>query len=81
MVQTHMMYPTQNETGKDASQKFSGRLIKYVFFNILNIHSRNSDHKMLVPANPHKPLALHFDKNACVPHTLGLQTGALETVL
>lgn len=36
---------------------------------------------MLVPANPHKPLALHFDKNACVPHTLGLQTGALETVL
>lgn len=76
-----MMYPTQNETGKDTSQKSSGRLIKYVFFNILNIHSRNSNHKMLVPANPHKLLALHFDKNACVPHSLGLQTGALETVL
>lgn len=76
-----MMSPTQNETGKDASQKSSRRLIKYVFFNILNIHSRNSDHKMLVPANPPKSLALHFGKNACVPHTLGLQTGALETVL
>lgn len=80
MVQTHRMYPTQNKAGKDASQKSSGRLT-IVFFNILNIHSRNSDRKMLVPANPHKSLALHFDKNACVPHTLGLQTGALETVL
>lgn len=76
-----MMCPTQNETGKDASQKSSGRLIKYVFFNIVDIHSRNSDHKMLVPANSHKSLALHFDKNACVPHTPGLQTGALETAL
>lgn len=55
--------------------------MKYVFFNVLNIHSRNSDHKTLVTFNPQKSLALHFDKNVCVPYILGVSTSVLETGL
>lgn len=52
-----------------------------VFFNVLNIHLRNPNLQIPVTVNPHKSLALRFDKKACVPHTPGIQTGVLETGL